>query len=124
MPDPTAFYTGWLLDEAEREALLARVPPRYARVVAHHVTLKFGEAATQPPGEVEAEILGEADDGLGVQALVVAIDGRPDRPDGGTFHITWSLAEGREAKESNAVIATRGWTAWREPAPLRLRPKT
>jgi len=124
MADPTKFYTGWLLDEAEREALLTRFPPRYAVTVAHHVTLKFGEEGAQPPGEVVAEILGEADDGLGVQALVVAIDGRPDRPDGGTFHITWSLAEGREARESNDVIAERGWTAWPKPVPVRLHPKT
>jgi hypothetical protein len=119
MADPTHFYTGWLLDPAEREALLARFPPRYPRAAAHHVTLKFGDAAAQPPGEVAAEIVGEADDGQGVQAMVVAIDGTTTRPDGGTFHITWSLADGREARESNAVIAQRGWAAL--PAPLAVR---
>lgn len=123
MADPTAFYTGWLLDPDQREALLARFPPRYARAVAHHVTLKFGDRAAEPPGEVVAEIVGEADDGVGVQAMVVRIDGSAARPDGGTFHITWSLAPGREATESNAVIAARGWTPLETPAPLRLLPK-
>jgi hypothetical protein len=122
--DPTNFYTGWLVDNDERGALLARFPPRYQRVVAHHVTLKFGDETARPPGEVIAEIVGEADDGLGVQALVVAIAGSPARPDGGTFHITWSLAEGREARESNAVIAMQGWTSIGAPVALRLYPRT
>ena len=124
MADPTLFYTGWLVDPAMREALLARIPPRYPIVVAHHVTLKFGDEAATPPGEVLGQIVGEADDGAGVQALVVAIGGSPARPDGGTFHITWSLAEGREARESNDVIAARGWTPISPPIPVRLIPKS
>jgi hypothetical protein len=123
LADPTSFYTGWLVDPAEREALLARFAPRYARVVAHHVTLKFGDGEAQAPGEVEAAIVGEADDGAGVQALVVGIDGAVARPDGGVFHVTWSLADGREARESNDVIATRGWIPLDPPRPLRLIPK-
>jgi hypothetical protein len=98
MADPTHFYTGWLVDPRAREGLLARFPPRYAIVVADHVTLKFGDAGARPPGEVSAEIVGEADDGSGVQALVVAIEGATARPDGGTFHVTWSLADGRKAR--------------------------
>lgn len=123
MSDPEAFYTGWLVDPAQREMLLDRFPPRYEQVVAHHVTLKFGDREAQAPSEAMALIVGEADDDDGVQALVVAIDGGPARPDGGTFHITWSLGPGREAKESNDVIATRGWTPTLTPTPVRLIPK-
>ena len=122
MADPRSFYTGWLVDPADREKLLGWFPPRYPAVVAHHVTLKFGDETAEAPGPVTAEILGEADDGDGVQALVVAIGGSPVRPDGGTFHITWSLAPGREAKESNAVIGMHGWTSL-APTPVRLIPK-
>lgn len=120
MADPTAFYTGWLVDPAQRVALLARFPARYPRIVAHHVTLKFGDGAAEPPADTTGEIVGEADDGAGVQALVVRVGGSEARPDGGTFHITWSLAPGREAKESNAVIAARGWAPIEPPAPVRL----
>jgi hypothetical protein len=123
LADPKALHTGWLVDPEQREALLAQFPPRYLQVVAHHVTLKFGDQEAQAPAEVAAQIVGEADDGGGVQAMVVAIDGSPARPDGGTFHITWSLTPGREAKESNAVIATRGWTPLAAPVPVRLRAK-
>ena len=69
-------------------------------------------------------MVGEADDGAGVQALVVAIGGTTDRPDGSTYHITWSLGPGRAAKESDDVIRDRGWTALAQPVPIRLRPRT
>lgn len=123
MSDPRSFYTGWLVDPDDREALLVRFPPRYAIVVAHHVTLKFGDRGATAPTATEGEIVGEADDGRGVQALVVRIDGTTDRPDGSTFHITWSLEPGRQAKESNPVIARRGFTWLPTPVPVRLHPK-
>ena len=39
------------------------------------------------------------------------IDGTTDRPDGSTYHITWSLGPGRQARESNDVLRERGWEA-------------
>jgi hypothetical protein len=68
------------------------------------------------------EIVGRADDGKGVEAMVVSIADTTARPDGSTYHITWSLAHGREAVESNDVIATCGWTPLDLPMPVRLRP--
>jgi len=123
MSDPTHVYTGWLVDPAERDGLLARLPARYALAVAHHVTLKFGDSSARPPRDTVGQIVGEADDGRGVQAMVVRIDGDTARPDGGTFHITWSLAEGREARESNDVIARDGWRPFEAPLPVRLLAK-
>lgn len=118
----TVFFHGWLVDPAQRDVLLARFPARYETVIAHHVTLWFGDRHAEPPGEVSAQIVGEADDGAGVQALVVTIDGRTARPDGLTFHITWSLAPGRVARESNEVIAAQGWTRLAAPCPVLLIP--
>lgn len=102
---------GWKLDAADRAELLARFPPLYARTVADHVTHGRKDEAPALSQADSATIIGRADDGAGVEALVVKICGRSDRWDGSTYHITWSLAEGREAKESNAVIAERGWEA-------------
>jgi hypothetical protein len=116
-------FIGWSLDRGQREALLARFPPRYRKVVADHVTLKFGDTAAALPTETSGEIVGEADDGRGVQAMVVRIGGTTDRPDGSTYHITWSLEPGREAKESNEVIAKLGWRDLEAPVPVRLEPK-
>ncbi|PXA91721.1 hypothetical protein DMC47_25180 [Nostoc sp. 3335mG] len=104
--------TGWKLDPAGRAALLGRVQPRYERLVADHVTLRFATDEDTPlPVETEGEVIGVADDDAGVQALVVRIAGTTERGDGSQFHITWSLGPDRKAKESNDVIAARGWTA-------------
>lgn len=112
---------GWLVDEHQRVELLQQFPPLYRQVVAHHVTLASGSADALPEPQV-GEIVGIADDGSGVQALVVRIGGSTDRPDGGTYHITWSLNEGREARESNDVIAARGWREIDLPEPVTLHP--
>ena len=115
--------TGWKLDRGERAELLRRFPPKYRNAVADHVTLVGKAAADAPlPDETGGEIVGHADDGEGVEALVVRIGGTTDRSDGSTFHITWSLADGRLAKESNDVIAARGWTPFAEPIPISLTP--
>lgn len=100
---------GWRLDPEDRAALLERFPPRYPTVVADHVT--FGRASQSPvmPVHRSARVIGRADDGTGVEALVVELGGDASRWDGGTYHMTWSLAEGRTMKESNEVIAARGW---------------
>src|SRR5690348_13286008 len=123
MADKKGKVVGWKLDRGEREALLDRFPPRYPKVVADHVTFltRVADDALLPP-EAEARIVGRADDGGGVEAMVVAIEGGTDRPDGSTWHVTWSLGPGREARESNDVIAGRGWTRWEEPVPIRLIP--
>lgn len=117
---------GWKLDRACRDALLAQFPPRYPRADADHVTLwssaAGGMAAEPPPPVGQARIIGRADDGKGVEAMVVEIDGGTTRPDGGTWHITLSLGEGREAKESNTVIAACGFTSIDHGPALMLTP--
>jgi hypothetical protein len=67
--------------------------------------------------------VGVADDGAGVQALVVEIGGTARRPDGSTYHITWSLRPGRRPVESNDVIREHGWTTTAERHRIRLEPK-
>ena len=104
MADAAAMPTGWKLDQAGRAMLLERYPPAYPRTLADHVTFKSGDGARDaeiPDPVGRAEIVGRADDGEGVEAYVVAIDGDTGRPDGSTWHVTWSLGQGREAKESN-----------------------
>ena len=113
---------GWLLAEDDREKLLQQFPPKFEKTVAHHVTLKT-EAERDPlPNDVKAEVVGRADDQSGVEAMVVAIDGTTDRPDGSTYHITWSLGGGRRARESNDVIRERGWQKLDQPIPIELQP--
>ena len=121
---PARSVLGWKLDRAERDDLLRRFPPRYARAIADHVTFEAAASPDAPlPGPApDAEIVGRADDGKGVEAMVVRLGGTTDRPDGSTWHITWSLRPGRRAKESNDVIAASGWTDFQEPVPVALIP--
>jgi len=112
--------TGWKLDRGEREALLRDHPPVYDEPVADHVTLEVG--GNELPGDVRAAIVGRADDGAGVEAMVVTIDGTTDRPDGSTYHITWSLGPGRKARESNDVLRELGWRQIDAAIPINLEP--
>ena len=115
---------GWLLDAADRDRLIARFPPRWPDAIAHHVTLAFASDAPLPHAPATAAVVGHADDGAGVEALVVAIDGSTARPDGSRYHITWSIdrARGRRPRESNDVLAAHGWTPIAPPIPIRLIP--
>ena len=115
---------GWKLQPADRHRLLERFRPAYPDVIADHVTLAIDDGGKGALPKAEAgSIVGIADDGAGVQALVVEIAGTTNRPDGSTYHITWSLdkARGRKAKESNDVLRTRGWRPL-DAVPVRLTP--
>jgi hypothetical protein len=115
--------TGWKVDRDQRKELLQQFPAKYRNIVADHVTLKARASPEAPiPDTVVGEIVGRADDGKGVEAMVVSIDGTTDRPDGSTYHITWSLADGRRAVESNDVIRERGWVKFDLPMPVQLAP--
>jgi hypothetical protein len=115
--------TGWKLPRDERSALLGRFPPKYDDVIADHVTLAVGAGPNSPlPRRPDARIVGRADDGKGLECLVVQLDGTTDRPDGSTYHITWSLGPGRRAIESNAVLRDRGWENISRPIPIDLQP--
>jgi hypothetical protein len=113
--------TGWKLPADERELLLQRFPPKYENVIADHVTLRVGTGAPLPSKPDVARVVGRADDGDSLECLVVEMDGTTDRPDGSTYHITWSLGPGRKARESNDVLRDRGWQHV-EPVPVDLEP--
>jgi len=113
----------WKLDRGRREELLRQFPPKFRNVVADHVTLRSKAAGDAPlPQENEGEIVGRADDGKGVEAMVVSMNGTTDRPDGSTYHITWSLEDGRQARESNDMLAAQKWEMFDRPVPVRLQP--
>jgi hypothetical protein len=112
--------TGWKLLPDERANLLDRFRPKYQNVIANHVTLRVGASEGTPlprePGK--ARIVGYADDSTGLECMVVELDGTTNRPDGSTYHITWSLGPARKARESNDVLRDRGWEPL--PAPIEI----
>jgi hypothetical protein len=115
---------GWKLPRNERERLLQRFPPKYENVDADHVTLHGGATSATPlPRKPDTpRIVGRAEDGASLECLVVELDGTTDRPDGSTYHITWSLGPGRKAVESNDVLRDRGWEHISAPIPIELEP--
>lgn len=116
--------TGWKLPGVERELLLRSFPPKYENLIADHVTLRVGASGDRPlpPKPAASAIVGRADDGKSLECLVVAIDGTTHRPDGSTYHITWSLGPGRKARESNDLLAASGWKHLEAPIPVELTP--
>jgi hypothetical protein len=116
--------TGWKLPQVERELLLRRFPPKYEKILADHVTLRIGATASTPLPDKPASsaVVGRADDGQSLECLVVELDGTTDRPDGSTYHITWSLGDGRRARESNDLLRDRGWDYIEAPIPVDLQP--
>jgi hypothetical protein len=114
---------GWKLDRDQRAELLQQFPPKYPRIDADHVTLTVGASRSALlPSETVGEIVGRVDDGRGVEAMVVKIAGTPDRPDGSTYHITWSLKDGRKPVESNDVLRAHQWEMFDLPMPIVLHP--
>ena len=104
-------YSAYVLTQVSRDKLLAKFPPKYDRVIAHHVTYEF--PADMPPPEVtEVKVIGRADTGDGLEALEVRVDGSTVRPDGGTYHITLSIDTNSNysAKDSNELLARGRYT--------------
>ena len=115
--------TGWKLPPEQRAALIERFPPKYENVIADHVTLRVGATKeTLLPPQVEARVVGRADDGDSLECLVVELDGTTNRPDGSTYHITWSLGPDRHARESNDVLRDKGWAHIDAPTSIELEP--
>lgn len=116
-------YTGFELDKKSRRQLLNQLPPKFADVMAHHITYKFGVSEDAIPAQPKtAEIVGYASDNS-LEAYIVAINGSIVRPDGKTYHITWSLdrSKNRKPVQSNNVI-NNGWTKI-TPIPIDVYPK-
>lgn len=115
---------GWKLPRTERELLLGRFPPKYEDLVADHVTLRSDATSNTPLPEKpnSSNVVGRSDDGHSLECLVVEIDGTTDRPDGSTYHITWSLGPRRSARQSNDLLRDRGWDDIETPMSVELIP--
>ena len=94
-------YSCYKLSDASRRSLLAHFPPRYPLVKADHVTVRFGvnRDYSLPPA-ADIEVIGYADDGRGIEALVVSVNGETQRPDGSVYHVTLSYDPEKKAPAS------------------------
>jgi predicted acyltransferase (DUF342 family) len=104
-------YLAFVLTEASRVAVLRAFPPKFSRVICHHITVQFNldaEALQSYKEEfldTELEVVGYvADESL--EALVVSINGSTRRRDGSIYHITLSLEPPRKPVDSNKLVQT------------------
>jgi len=106
-------YAAYVIDPEAREMLLAAFPPKYADVIAHHITHRYPAVAAEVPLMPEhVEIVGYHDSGT-IQVLVAEVDGRLRQASTGEdgsakfYHITLSLDRnaGFSARHSNDVLA-------------------
>ncbi len=115
--------SAYVLSLKSQSELLKMFPPRYDNVVANHVTQEVSNKEVETPSEAEMKVVGRVDSGDGLEALVVAVNGNTQRPDGHTYHITWSIDSdsGYKPKDSKALLQSKQHTPTR-PVPFGASP--
>ena len=115
--------SAYILDSMARKVLASKFPPKFAKFIGHHVTHQFGASDKDPlPPGSQFQVVGYATAEDGLEALVIAIDGNVKRPDGSTYHITWSIDPSQyKPKDSNAVIKENGYTEV-DPIEIKMEP--
>ena len=115
-------YNGYALDSSARSYMLQNYPPKYNKVIAHHITFKFGVYEELPPAADMARVVGYKNSGDGLEAFVVEINGSVKRPDGKLYHITYSLDPGKYSpKDSNTLLSTQGYNSVK-PFIIKVKP--
>ena len=102
-------YQAYNLTPSSKIELLRRFPPKFENVRADHVTYRFGVTSGTPlPYGASVVVVGYASNEH-VECVVVTVDGLQTRPDGKTYHITLSFAQGASAKMSNDLLDLGDW---------------
>ncbi|ASV44311.1 hypothetical protein PBI_SCTP2_296 [Salicola phage SCTP-2] len=105
-------YTYYKLNDSTVKKLKKLFPPQYSKFIGHHVTWKFGDVSEDdiPPNNAKIELVGYADSEDGLEALVVSVNGKTERPDGSVYHVTWSLDPAKYSPvDSNELLQKQGW---------------
>ena len=120
-------YIAFNLSLECRKQVLAQCKPRYEQVFCEHVTHLYGvdrDVDTQIKMPEKPKLMrayAYVCDDLGLECLLVQVDGQRLRPDGKPYHLTLSLADGRKQSDSNQVIETFQSTPLLEPIVPRRR---
>lgn len=100
-------YTGYLLSQDSRDKLRKIFPPKNSTWLGHHITETFGVPSDHPEPETPSrvQVVGYAES-EGLEGLLVSIDGTTERPNGGKYHITWSIDKEKGVKpvHTNKII--------------------
>lgn len=119
-------YTALVVGETSREKLLQYFPPKYEKVIGHHITVEFGVSpkADLPPQPNDVKVYGYVDSGDGLEVLAVMVDGKLKRNDGNLYHITWSLDPSKYSpKDSNQLLQQQRPKLRLRTIPIQVQPK-
>lgn len=116
-------YTGWLLDESSKTQIKNIYGQAHPDLIGHHVTFMFGKDSVVPK-EAKLQLIGHCITEK-IECFVVEVDGSMVRPDGGIYHLTWSLDKSKGAKpvDSNKAIENNGFEHFEHALPLKTTPK-
>lgn len=117
---PRGGYQAFELSHDSRSKLAQQYPPKFSEFIGHHITYKRGAKSDQPlPEAITFRVVGYACDDKGIECFVVEVDGSTIRPDGGTYHCTWSLDREAGFKPVNSNDLLRG--GWEKiPSPINI----
>ncbi len=106
-------YLAFVIDDPSRALLLERLPPKFEKVIAHHVTLIF---PTSPDEAAKARrMMLQLQDqehvvevinhyvGEHIEAVGVTFNGEKKSPVDRFYHVTLSLEPPAKPKDSNAL---------------------
>lgn len=118
-------YTGYEIEKGSRDKLMTLFPPKYPDVLGHHITEKFGvKDENEIPSEPESVyVIGYVDNEEDVEGFLVSIDGSAQRPDGGTYHITWSIDRSKGAKPVHTNQYIKNAEKLKRPIEIDVEPK-
>lgn len=117
-------YTSYTLSDTSRDDLLLRFPPKFKKVIAHHITYEFGvEKGSRLPPPSIINVVGYNCDCAGIEVLIASVDGTILRThNGGVYHITWSLDPDVFKPKDGNVVACRGDQVLLLPIPILTTP--
>lgn len=97
------------LDKESKSMLMAKFPPKYPEVRYDHITIQMGGLGAKVPEPAQkVEVVGIANDGNGIEAFIVRVNGAPMRQDGRAWHITASFDSSKNAPACFDVFAKSG----------------
>lgn len=108
MQDPLkSKYLAFVLTSAARAKLLEAFPPKYDKVIAHHITVQFnvteeGQRMLNGPTPV-CKVMAYGCDSK-IDCVLVNLNKTCARPDGSWYHVTLSCSPTGEPVDSNAFL--------------------
>lgn len=97
------------IDKDSKAMLMEKFPPKYPEAKYDHITICMGGLGAPLPEPAEkVEVVGIADDGNGLEALIVKVNDSATRKDGKVWHVTGSYDPSKLAPAAFDVFAKPG----------------